>query len=178
DSLDEIAPTVGYPDKAWSVDWDQQIEIIGEALGEEEKARGLIDDIDEQLAAEAKKHPEYEEHTFSYIYSTPDTLGVFLPEEQRAAMVRKLGLQIDPAGEDMEETEGTDSAVIGYENADKLEDSDLIFTFYSDEKAKKQAMDNELYAQIPAIEKGAVVASTDNAFVTASSMINPLTVPY
>ena len=178
DSLDEIAPTVGYPDKAWSVDWDQQIEIIGEALGEEEKARGLIDDIEKQLAAEAKKHPEYKEHTFSYIYSTPDTLGVFLPEEQRAAMVRKLGLQIDPAVEDMKETEGTDSAVIGYENADKLEDSDLIFTFYSDEKAKKQAMDNELYAQIPAIEKGAVVASTDNAFVTASSMINPLTVPY
>src|SRR5699024_12253971 len=56
DSLDEVAPTVGYPDKAWSVDWDQQIEIIGEALGEEEKARGLIDDIEKQLAAEAKKH--------------------------------------------------------------------------------------------------------------------------
>lgn len=178
DSLSAIAPTVGYPDKAWSVDWDQQIEIIGEALGEEKKAEGLIEDLDQQLADEAKKHPEWAEHTFSYVYTTPDTLGVFLPDEQRAAIVRKLGMKVDPAVKTMKETEGTDSAIIGYENADKLNDSDVIFTFYSDSKAKKQAMDNELYAQIPAIEKGAVVASTDNAFVTASSMINPLTVPY
>ncbi|WP_435199231.1 iron-siderophore ABC transporter substrate-binding protein [Janibacter sp. GS2] len=178
DSLSAIAPTVGYPDKAWSVDWDQQIEIIGTALGEEKEATGLITDLEEQLATEAKKHPEWAEHTFSYVYTTPDTLGVFLPDEQRAAIVRKLGLTIDPAVTTMKETEGTDSAVIGYENADKLNDSDLIFTFYSDPKAKEQAMGNELYAQIPAIKKGAVVASTDNAFVTASSMINPLTVPY
>ncbi len=78
----------------------------------------------------------------------------------------------------MEEVEGTDSAVIGYENADQLDDSDLIFTFYSDPAQKKQALDNKLYAQIPAIAKDAVVASDDNSFVTASSMINPLTLPY
>lgn len=178
DSLNEIAPTVAYPDKAWSVDWDQQIEIIGKALGEDQKAKSLIKDLDQQLADEAKKHPEWAKHTFSYIYTTPDSLGVFLPNEQRAAIVRKLGMTIDPAVKKMKETEGTDSAVIGYENADKLNDSDVVFTFYSDAKAKKQAMGNELYAQIPAIKKGAVVASTDNAFVTASSMINPLTVPY
>ncbi len=178
DSLNEIAPTVGYPDKAWSVDWDQQISIIGKALGEEKEAKGLITDIEKQLAAEKKKHPEWSDHSFSYIYTTPDTLGVFLPDEQRAAMVRKLGMKVDPAVKSMKETEGTDSAVIGYENADKLKNSDVIFTFYSDPKAKKQAMDNSLYAQIPAIKDGAVVSSTNNSFVTASSMINPLTVPY
>lgn len=178
DSLSEIAPTVGYPDKAWSVDWDQQIDIIGKALGQEEEAAGLVDDPETQLADEAKKHPTWGDYTFSYVYTTPDTLGVFLPDEQRADIVRKLGLQIDPVVETMKETEGTDSSIIGYENADQLKDSDLIFTFYSDAKQKEQALDNELYAQIPAIKKDAVVASTDNAFVTASSMINPLTVPY
>ena len=39
-------------------------------------------------------------------------------------------------------------------------------------------MSNKLYASIPAIKAGAVVSSDDNSFVTASSMINPLTVPY
>lgn len=178
DSLNKIAPTVGYPDKAWSVDWDQQISIIGEALGEEKQAKKLVEDIEKQLAAEKKKHPGWADHTFSYVYTTPDTLGVFLPDEQRAAMVRKLGMKVDPAVRTMKETEGTDSAVIGYENADQLKDSDVIFTFYSDPKAKKQALDNSLYAQIPAIKEGAVVSSTNNSFVTASSMINPLTVPY
>lgn len=178
DSLSEIAPTVGYPDKAWSINWDEQIETIGTAFGQEDEAKDLVEDLEKQLADEKKKHPEWADHSFSYVYTTPDTLGVFLPDEQRTAMVRKLGLTVDPAVKKMKETEGTDSAVIGYENADQLNDSDLIFTFYSDTKAKKQAMDNELYAQIPAIKKGAVVASDDNAFVTASSMINPLTVPY
>lgn len=178
DALNKIAPTVAYPDKAWSIDWDEQIEIIGKALGKDTEAKGLIKDLDTQLADQAKKHPEYADYTFSYVYTTPDTLGVFLPTEQRADIVRKLGFKSDPAVKKMKETEGTDSAVIGYENADKLDGSDLIFTFYSDPKAKKQAMDNKLYASIPAIKKGAVVASDDNSFVTASSMINPLTVPY
>ena len=178
DSLSEIAPTVAYPDQAWSIDWDEQIEIIGTALGKEEDADKLVDDLEKQLADEAKKHPDWKNYTFSYVYTTPDTLGVFKPTEQRADMVRKLGLKSDPAVDKMKETEGTDSAVIGYENADKLNDSDLIFTFYSDPKAKKQAMSNKLYASIPAIKAGAVVSSDDNSFVTASSMINPLTVPY
>ncbi|HXD27896.1 MAG TPA: iron-siderophore ABC transporter substrate-binding protein [Arthrobacter sp.] len=178
DTLNAIAPTVAYPDKAWSIDWDQQIDIVGKALGQESEAQGLVADLKKQLADVASAHPEYADYTFSYIYTTPDTLGVFLPTEQRAAMVDALGLTPDPAVEQMKETEGTDSAVIGYENADQLNDSDLIFTFYSDAAARKQALSNKLYAQIPAIKKGAVVASDDNAFVTASSMINPLTVPY
>ena len=178
DSLSEIAPTVAYPDQAWSIDWDEQIETIGTALGKEEDADKLVDDLEKQLADEAKKHPDWKNYSFSYVYTTPDTLGVFKPTEQRADMVRKLGLKSDPAVDKMKETEGTDSAVIGYENADKLGGSDLIFTFYSDPKAKKQALDNKLYASIPAIKAGAVVSSEDNAFVTASSMINPLTVPY
>jgi iron complex transport system substrate-binding protein len=178
DTLNAIAPTVAYPDKAWSIDWDQQIDLVGKALGQESEAQGLVADLKKQLADVASAHPEYADYTFSYIYTTPDTLGVFLPTEQRAAMVDALGLTPDPAVEQMKETEGTDSAVIGYENADQLNDSDLIFTFYSDAAARKQALSNKLYAQIPAIKKGAVVASDDNAFVTASSMINPLTVPY
>lgn len=178
DSLSDIAPTVAYPDQAWSIDWDEQIEIIGQALGQEDDAAELVEDLETQLADEAKKHPNWKNYTFSYIYTTPDTLGVFKPTEQRADMVRKLGLTSDPAIDEMKETEGTDSAIIGYENADKLGGSDLIFTFYSDPKAKKQAMSNKLYASIPAIKAGAVVSSTDNSFVTASSMINPLTVPY
>lgn len=178
DELNALAPTVAYPDKAWSVNWDEQIEIIGKALGQPDEAADLISDLEDQLAAAAKDHPEYADYSFSYVYTTPDTLGVFLPDEQRVAVVRALGLQVDPAVNDMEEVEGTDSATIGYENADQLDDSDLIFTFYSDAAQKKQALSNELYAQIPAIEKGAVVSSNDNSFVTASSMINPLTLPY
>lgn len=178
DTLSAIAPTVAYPDLAWSTDWDEQISIIGEALGQSADAADLVSDIKTQLADEAAKHPEYRDVTFSYVYTTADTLGVFLPTEQRVAMVSALGLTVDPVVNTFEETPGTDSAIIGFENADQLNDSDLIFTFYSDADQKAQALANPLYASIPAIANDAVVASDENSFVTGSSMINPLTVPW
>lgn len=178
DTLSELAPVVAYPDLAWSTDWDQQIEIIGEALGQSEDAAALVEDLEDQFAAVAEQHPDYAETTFSYVYTTPETLGVFLPSEQRVAMLTKLGLQVDPVVETFEETEGTDSAIIGYENADQLNGSDVIFTFYSDAAAKADALNNALYASIPAVAADAVVASEDNSFVTASSIVNPLTVPW
>ncbi|MFK0211507.1 MULTISPECIES: iron-siderophore ABC transporter substrate-binding protein [unclassified Streptomyces] len=179
DVLKDIAPTVAYPDKAWSTDWDQQIEIVAKALGQPEKAAELTSKIDKQLADAAATRPNYKNVTFSYIYNTgPGTLGIFKPEEQRVAMVSKLGLKVDPVVNTFKETEGTDSALIGLENANKLSKSDIAFTFYMDDKARKEIEAQPLYAAIPAVKKGALVYSADQPFVTASSMINPLTVPY
>lgn len=76
------------------------------------------------------------------------------------------------------EKEGTDSATFSLENADILDDVDVIFTFYSDPANRAEMEDVPTYGAVPAIRKGAVVAPTDNSFVTASSIINPLTVPW
>lgn len=95
-------------------------------------------------------------------------------------MVSALGLKFDPVAETFRDKEvpGTDSALIGLENADKLKDSDLIFTFYASPENRKEIEAQPLYAQIPAVKRGSVVAPTDQSLVTASSMINPLTVPW
>ncbi|MFJ2895138.1 iron-siderophore ABC transporter substrate-binding protein [Streptomyces sp. NPDC087218] len=179
DILKDIAPTVAYPDLPWSTDWDQQIEIIAKALGQPAEAKNLTSKIEKQLADAAATRPNYKKHTFSYIYNTgPGTLGVFKPDEQRVKMVSSLGLTVDPVVNTFKETKGTDSALIGLENAEKLKDSDLVFTFYTDDKSRKEVEAQPLYAAIPAVKSGAVVASNDNPFVTASSIINPLTVPW
>ncbi|WP_309132175.1 iron-siderophore ABC transporter substrate-binding protein [Brevibacterium sp.] len=178
--LDAIAPTVAYPKQPWTIEWDQQITTIGKALGEEPESEELVQDIKKQFA-EAKR-PEYEGLTFSYIYNNgPGTLGVFYPDEQRVAMVSALGLKPDPVIETLKkdfDAPGTDSALIGLENADKLKNSDLIFTFYSDPASRKKIESQSVYSNIPAIKSGAVVAPEDQAFVTGSSIINPLTVPW
>ncbi|MFB6818451.1 iron-siderophore ABC transporter substrate-binding protein [Streptomyces sp. NPDC056347] len=179
DILKDIAPTVAYPDLPWSTDWDQQIDIIARALGRPEQAEVLTAGIEKQLADAAATRPAYKKHTFSYIYNTgPGTLGVFKPDEQRVRMVSSLGLEVDPVVNTFKETKGTDSALIGLENAEKLKNSDLVFTFYMDDKAREEIEAQPLYAAIPAVKSGAVVAGRDNAFVTASSIINPLTVPW
>ncbi|ACZ86021.1 iron-siderophore ABC transporter substrate-binding protein [Streptosporangium roseum] len=177
--LSGIAPTVAYPDLPWSTNWDQQIEIISKALGKPAEAQTLISTIKKQLSDAAATRPQYKGVTFSYIYTTgPGTLGVFKPEEQRVEMVTSLGLTPDPVVNSFKETEGTDSALIGLENAQKLAGSDLIFTFYTDGKTRKEIEAQKLYAAIPAVKRGGVVASDDTPFVTASSIINPLTVPW
>ncbi|GAA2735425.1 iron-siderophore ABC transporter substrate-binding protein [Actinocorallia aurantiaca] len=179
DLLKDVAPTVAYPDLPWSTNWDQQIDTVAKALGKPDDGQKLISGIKKQLSDAAQSRPDYKNHTFSYIYTDgPGTLGVFLPTEQRAEMVASLGLKPDPVVETFKETEGTDSAVIGLENADKLKDTDVVFTFYTDAKTRKEIEAQPLYAAIPAIKNGAVVAGDDNSFVTASSMINPLTVPW
>ncbi|MFE5854600.1 iron-siderophore ABC transporter substrate-binding protein [Streptomyces sp. NPDC056500] len=179
DILKDIAPTVAYPDLPWSTNWDQQIEIVSKALGKPAEAAKLKATIEKQLGDAAKTRPNYKDLKFSYIYNTgPGTLGVFQAEEQRVKMVSSLGLTVDPVVNTFKETKGTDSALIGLENAEKLKDSDLIFTFYSDEKNRKEIESQPLYKAIPAIQKGAVVVGDNNPFVTASSIINPLTVPW
>lgn len=180
DQLTDIAPTVAYPKQPWTIEWDQQITTIGKALGHEEESEGLVKDIKTQLSD--AKRPEYKDLTFSFIYNSgPGTLGVFYPKEQRVAMVSALGLTPDPVIDELKkdyDEPGTDSALIGLENADKLKDSDLIFTFYSDEKSRKEIEGQSVYANIPAIKAGAVVSPDDQPFVTGSSIINPLTVPW
>ncbi|WP_371099146.1 iron-siderophore ABC transporter substrate-binding protein [Streptomyces sanglieri] len=179
DILKDIAPTVAYPDLAWSTDWDQQIDIIGRALGQTDDAKGLVSKIEKQLSDAAATRPDYKKYKFSYIYNTgPGTLGVFKPEEQRVKMLTSLGLTVDPVVNSFKETKGTDSALIGLENAEKLKDSDLLFTFYMDDKSRKEIEAQPLYAAMPAVKSGAMVYSHDNSFVTASSIINPLTVPW
>lgn len=180
DLLADIAPTVAYPEQPWTIEWEQQIEIIGEALGQPTQAEELIDDIHGQF--EAARDESYEDLTFSYIYNTgPGTLGVFYPDEQRVAMVSALGLTPDPVIDELRteyDAPGTQSALIGLENADQLADSDLLFTFYMDEASRQEIEAQDLYASMPAMQADAMVAAEDQSFVTASSIINPLTVPY
>lgn len=179
DVLSDIAPTVAYPELPWTITWEEQIHTVSEALGHEGRSDELIADIEQEFDDAAQ--PEWEEYTFSFVYNDgPGTLGVFFEDEQRVAMVRKLGLTVDPVVGEMDEyeVEGTDSAMIGLENADMLEDSDLIFTWYSDDANREEIEGQDLYSSIPAIEDGAVVAPQDNSLVTASSIITPLTVPW
>src|SRR5690625_4636686 len=182
DLLSDIAPTVAYPNEPWSTDWEEQIIIIGQALGKPEAAEQAIADIEEQLATVAEENREFADTSFVYAYTEgPGTLGVFMPDEQRVAMLRKMGLQLDPMVETLQESGGSggsDWSLIGLENADRLADADLMFTFYMDEQTRKEVEGQPLYASIPAVERGSLVTSEDAPFVTASSMINPLTVPW
>ncbi|GAB2520871.1 iron complex transport system substrate-binding protein [Paramicrobacterium agarici] len=179
DVLNDLAPTVAYPGQAWSTAWDEQIRLIGEALGRTADAAELSDEISETLTAVAESHPEWEGTTFAYTFtSTPGTLGVFQPTEPRAALLELMGLTPADFITELPVNEGTSSSTLGLENADALDDTDLLFTWFGDEAAQKDVESQPLYAQIPAIERGSDVTIYDHQFVTAASLITPLSVPW
>lgn len=175
DQLSEIAPTIAYEKEPWTITWEEQVDVIAKALGEPDKAQAVKDDV--KAAFEEQSEENYGNYTFSYIYNDgPQNLGIFLPGEQRVAFVSNLGLKVDDVYKQFPEVPGTDSAELSKENADALNSSDLIFTFYSDEANRDEMHKDPVYSRIKAIEKGAEVAATDQSLVTASSIINPLTV--
>lgn len=175
DQLSKIAPTVAYEKEPWTITWEEQVDVIAKALGEPDQAQAVKDDV--QAAFDENADAEYENYTFSYIYNDgPQNLGIFLPGEQRVAFASNLGLKVDDVYEQFPEVAGTDSAELSKENADALNSSDLIFTFYTDEANRDEMHKDPVYSRITAIEKGAEVAATDQSLVTATSIINPLTV--
>lgn len=177
--LKDIAPTVAYPGEAWSTPWDTEIRTVGKALGKPHAADKAIDEINGRFADVGKQNPSFGKHTFVYTYTQgPGTLGIYRPHEQRVQVLSKMGLKLDPVVKTLHGKKGSDWALIGLENADKLKNADLMFTFYSDANTRKQVTSQKLYQQIPAVAKHCVVAAQDPSFVTASSMINPLTVPW
>lgn len=175
--LEKIAPTVAYEKEPWVITWEEQVKVVAKALGEGQRAPELIDDVKGYL--DSQREDKYGEYTFSYIYNSGlENMGIFFPGEQRVAMVSSLGLTVDPVVEELRQYEipGTDSAQLSKENLDKLNSSDLIFTFYSTPKNRAEMHADPVYSKIKAIAAGAEVAPTDQSLVTASSIINPLTV--
>ncbi|MEL4506293.1 ABC transporter substrate-binding protein [Luteococcus sp. H138] len=179
DLLAEMCPVVAYEKTAWTTTWDAEIATVAKALGRPADGQKVIDELKKTLADAAAEHPDWKGKTFSYIYTQGHgTLGVYLPTEQRVAMISSLGLTVDPAISSIKAKDGSDWALIGLENADKISKSELIFTWYMDAATKKQVLSQKLYAAIPAIKRDSVVTSEDPQLVTAMSMINPLTVPW
>ena len=178
-TLSEIAPVVAYPDEAWRTTWDEQIEIIGEALGKSDEAADLIDGINDDIAAAAAEHPEFKDVSFAYVYTAePGALSLYQAGDSRVDLISGLGLTMDETVAEVPLTEGSFSSTVGLERADLLDNVDVLFTWFNDEENQKLIEAQPLFAQIPAFERGAYVPSVDNQLGMASSMITPLSVPW
>jgi iron complex transport system substrate-binding protein len=168
-TLSEIAPTVAYPGDPWATAWDDQIDIIGKALGKSAEATDLIADIDTQLADAAAANPEFADLSYAYVYQAGDA---------RVDVISGLGLTLDETVAGTPVTEGTFTAVVGLEQADLLDSVDVLFTWFNDEANETEIEAQPLFAQIPAVERGSYLPNVDNQLAMASGLVTPLSVPW
>src|ERR671916_998438 len=61
DQLRQIAPTVGVPEGVtqYQTTWQQQLDLVGRALGGEEQADELQAEVEQQFTAAVAAHPEF-----------------------------------------------------------------------------------------------------------------------
>jgi iron complex transport system substrate-binding protein len=177
EDLSGIAPTVAYPGEPWTTPWREQTRMIGEALGRADDAEALIDEADEQVAAIAAEHPEFEGLTFAYTSMGAESLYLYLPTDPRVQLIEDLGFTVAPSVAEL----GAGSANSFYaqlslESAPQI-DSDVIVGF-ADGLTAEEVAALPVYGQVPALARDAAVLIDDQGFGAAVSSVSVLSLPY
>ncbi|MDQ0374979.1 ABC transporter substrate-binding protein [Cellulomonas humilata] len=180
DQLSAFVPVVAYPGEPWQTSLEDQVNIAAEALGVPEKADPLLAERQAAIDTAAEENPELSGLTFAYVYGgdQPGALSVYLPGDPRVELLTGLGLELAPSVSTLSASPGTFVSTLGLENADQLDDAELLFTWFNstDEQAATEAQ--PLWAQIPAFASGAYVPMLDPQLGMAVSVATPLSVPW
>jgi iron complex transport system substrate-binding protein len=166
--LSEIAPTVAYPETAWSTPWRDTIEIVGEALGKSDEAAALLEDIDAQIAEQAAAHPEFAGKTLAMVADSAGTFYVYEKSDPRVEFALDLGFESAPAVDELSTGESTFYYTLSYENLDQLR-SDVLVSFAATEEEQQAFLESDAAGVMPQVQSGAVASLVGPELVAAVS---------
>jgi iron complex transport system substrate-binding protein len=178
--LSEIAPVVAHPEIAYGTSWQDSTSIIGKALGKEAEATKLISDTEATIKEKVSKYPQIEGKTFIYGNLEPasaDGVNVYTANDNRPRFLSEIGMKLASVVED--NSKGSKEFFIPWsaEKANELR-SDLFVTWVPDAATTESIKSDPLLGQIPAIQKGALVADSDNTLTLSISASSPLSLPW
>jgi iron complex transport system substrate-binding protein len=166
--LSEIAPTVAYPDEAWSTPWRDVVSIVGDALGRSAEADEVLADIDSVMEEQAAAHPEFEGKTVAVIWDVAGTFYVYKSADPRVSFLFDLGLENAPAVDELSNGDSTFYYTLSYEQLDKLE-SDIVVNFADSDELAEQFLAQPYAQAIPAVKSGGVASVTGVELIAAVS---------
>jgi iron complex transport system substrate-binding protein len=175
--LSEIAPTVAYPEAAWTTPWRETVTIVGTALGLEEEAEGVLDDLDAELAATAEEHPELAGNTVAAVWDTAGTFYVYTPEDSRVEFLSALGLEDAPSVAELQNGDSPFYFTLSYEQLDQL-DSDLILSYHDTQAEADAFLESGPISAIPAVSRGQVAQVVGTELIAAVSPPTALSLTY
>ncbi|WP_394551347.1 iron-siderophore ABC transporter substrate-binding protein [Agromyces sp. MMS24-JH15] len=170
ETLSEIAPTVAYPDAAWTTSWQDTISLTAQALGRTAAGEQVLADIEQGIADDAAAHPEFEGKTFASIWDGDGFIYVYTEADARVSVLTGLGLEVAPSVAALDSSDGGFFYELSYEELDKL-DADFVINFSSDEATAEAFLTKPELQAIPAVAAGQVVNVYDP--VTVSSVSPP-----
>lgn len=183
DTLSKIAPVAAYKSKPWQTLWRDMIKIDSKALGMEKEGDELIKNTEARISKELEKHPEIKgkikgKKVLFTMINAADTskFWIYTSKDPRANYLTDLGLVFP---ESLKEFESEDSFAkeISAEEANKINDADVIIT-YGDDKTLEALQKDPLLGKINAIKNGAVAVIPDNTPLAASCTPTLLSINY
>ncbi|MCQ9343496.1 iron-siderophore ABC transporter substrate-binding protein [Corynebacterium kozikiae] len=186
DQLSKIAPTIAYPEQAWSTPLAENIEIISQAMGKEAEGKTLVEDLNAQVASAFAAHPEFEGTNVLFTAfggeSDLSKIGFYTTADPRAGFLQQAGFGVPKTVAQYSETSESFWEEVSAEQPELFDDVDLIVTYGSDDPAENEALlkklqEDPLWSKIPAIAEGNV-AFLGNGPLAASTNPTPLSIPW
>ncbi|KQN41021.1 iron-siderophore ABC transporter substrate-binding protein [Frigoribacterium sp. Leaf44] len=164
DRLSSIAPTVGVPEggDSYLTDFEDQMELVSKALGEEAEGERLVDENEKAVEAVADAHPEWKGKTITAATKTSEGWGAYVEDSERVEQLEALGFEQNPAISALKPNAGGFSVSISSEQLDQI-DADVIVAFpiYID---TTEITDDPQWKALSAVQDGhAVVIDGDVA---------------
>lgn len=166
--LNEIAPTVAYPEAAWTTTWQDTIKITAKALGRSSHGDKILADIDTFLADEARKHPEFDGKKIAALYPAPSTLSLYTELDPRLAILTKLGFDVAPSVAKLDTSKGGFYFDMSYEKVDEI-DADVVVTYFDDDAQAAAFLKDQKALAIPAVKDGGVAQVVGRTRISAVS---------
>lgn len=177
--LSVIAPTVANTGKFESdyfEPWPAQTLLLGQALGQEQQARDLIDGLKKRYADAAAAHPQF-----------AGKMAIFLqaPYSEGSAIAYQKGLSTEfltdlgfdiPTVLDQYSKDGA-QAYIPTEKLDVLDAGDVLIWATENEAARKELEKNKLFGQLSAVQAGRSIY-TGEVLAGALYFSTVLSLPY
>lgn len=180
DMLNEIAPVVAYPEAPWVITWREQIMYNAKGMAMEEEGIKLISDIEQFMQDTVKKYPEVKGKKAAFTMFNATDLSkfyVYTLADPRGEMLEEIGM-IYPESIQKAVTDSSSFYMeMSAENADVLDDADILIT-YGHDKTLATLQADPILGKVPAIQNGAVVVIGDNTPLAAAGTPSPLSIPY
>ncbi|MCZ2811116.1 iron-siderophore ABC transporter substrate-binding protein [Modestobacter sp. VKM Ac-2979] len=176
EALSAIAPTISQPvgTDPYVVPFEDQLDLVGQALGKTEEAEEVEAEVDEAFAAAAEAHPEFDGTEVAVAAYTAEGFGAYVSGDARVDFMEQLGFVNEPAIEEL----ATDSFYVPVsEEQLPLLDSDLTVAFPIFVEAS-EITDNPLWQAIPSVQAGNAVVLDDETLTNAFSIGTPQGIQY
>lgn len=180
DLLSKIAPTVAHSPEfdPFGATWQNMTLTAGRALGCEQRAKELIEDVEARFAKVRGEHPEWAKQTLLMMADlNPGKYSVFSPQDPKARFFAELGFKTEPpwiSGRVKNNVAELSAEEVGLLDVDR-------HAWTSDPETLKRIKDDQLYNRLDAVREGRVyyLDYTQLPFPGAAVTFNSvLSIPY